>query len=90
MKDYGKVCDVLPGSIHAEHRLLTVTAQIEHLSRGLKRDAILVFYQFDRDASGNISDISLNFVAGGGFEKTYDVIREQGTGGWRRGNSRVE
>lgn len=40
------------------------------------RDAIVVYYQVDRDALGNITDISFNFVVRDEFEKTYDVIRE--------------
>ena len=38
------------------------------------KDAILVFYQIDRDEKGKLTDISFNFVVRPEFEKTYVYV----------------
>ena len=37
-------------------------------------DAVLIFYEIERDENGNIFDASFNFVAKDEFEKTYKFI----------------
>lgn len=39
-----------------------------------KKDAVLVFYQIDRNEKGTIQDVSFNFVARKEFELTYHYI----------------
>lgn len=41
------------------------------------RDAVLVFYETERDSEGNICDAEFNFVDREEFEKTYEVIPEK-------------
>ncbi len=36
-----------------------------------RKDAVIIFYQIDREPDGRITDISFNFVARNEFEKTY-------------------
>ncbi len=44
------------------------------------RDATLVFYSIERDAAGQITDISFNFVARPQFEENYRLCGPEGEG----------
>jgi len=40
------------------------------------RNAVVVFYDIERDAAGRITDVSFNFVERSEFERTYDILEE--------------
>ena len=52
------------------------TAPLGGTLESAAQDAIIVFYDIQRDTNGNIMDATFNFVQKGEFERTYSWIEE--------------
>ena len=62
--------------IQTEDTASYFTAKIWGTELTAARDAVLVFYQIERDKTGMIRDVDFNLVARSEFERTYEYVAD--------------
>ena len=60
--------------IHTEETDSYFSAKIWGTELTAARDAVLVFYQIERDKAGTILEVDFNLVARSEFDRTYQYV----------------
>ena len=63
-------------SIHPEDKKRCFSAQLWDTTETAPADAVIIFYQIDKDPEGRISAVDFNFVESGYFSSNYKVLSE--------------